>query len=43
MEMGPFSLSNSLFSLPLYGRSPSMTEILLTGTLSLIELNNELL
>ena len=32
---GPFILSHFLFSLPLSGRSPDMTELLLTGTLSI--------
>ena len=32
---GPFSLSFSSFSLPVSGMSPDMTELLLTGTLSL--------
>ena len=38
MGSGPFSLSHSSF-LSLSGRSPDMTEIFLTGTLSLNSIN----
>ena len=36
---GLFSPSHSTYFLPLSGRSPNMTEILLTGTLSLNSVN----
>ena len=39
MEVGPFSLTHSSIFLLLSGRSPDMTEILLTGTLSLNLIN----